>query len=100
MPPAVLAAGGGAEALQISERHDGPIHLLLTDVVMPRIGGRELAGRLRTGRPEMRVLYASGYADDAIGRHGVLEEGVAFLHKPYTLESLTQKVRAVLDGEA
>jgi CheY-like chemotaxis protein len=96
----VLTAKDGVRALEIGERHEGPIHLLLTDVVMPRMGGRELAERLREHRPEMRVLYISGYTDDAIFHHGVLVGDMPFVPKPFTLESLVQKVRMVLAGEA
>lgn len=95
----VLAAGDGAEALQVAAAQQGPIQLLLTDVVMPRMSGKELADQLRSGRPEMRVLYTSGYADNAIMHHGVLAEGAHFLSKPYEAEALARKVRAVLDGE-
>jgi PAS domain S-box-containing protein len=95
----VLAAGDGLQALQIGQQHDGPIHLLLTDVVMPQMSGRELAGQLQPRRPEMRVLYMSGYTDNAIARHGVLAPGVAFLPKPFTIEDLTQMVRETLSGD-
>jgi CheY-like chemotaxis protein len=95
----VLTAKDGVEALEIAQRHQGPIHLLLTDVVMPRLGGRALADHLHTSRPEMRVLYTSGYTDDAIVHHGVLDEGVHFLSKPYDLEELARKVREVLSSE-
>lgn len=94
----VLAASSGPEALQLSGQHPGPIHLLLTDVVMPRMTGKELADRLRAQRPRLRVLYMSGYADNAIIENGTLALGTAFLSKPFTVEGLTQKVRAVLDG--
>jgi signal transduction histidine kinase/DNA-binding response OmpR family regulator len=94
---AVLEAGGGAEAIEISERHKGPIHLLVSDVVMPQISGRDLADRLVHSRPEMRRLFMSGYTDDAILRHGILDEGVSFLEKPFTSEALARKVREVLD---
>jgi CheY-like chemotaxis protein len=96
----VLEARHGAEALEISNRHAGPIHLLVTDVVMPQMSGRELAQRLATLRPEMKVLYMSGYTDDAIVRHGVLASGIAFLSKPFTPNALALKVREVLDGVA
>jgi CheY-like chemotaxis protein len=94
----VLAAPGGPEALQISQGFEDPRDLLLTDVVMPHMNGRELAEQLQDQRPTLKVLYMSGYADDAIGHHGVLSSGAAFLSKPLTIEALTHKVRALLDG--
>jgi len=94
----VLMAAEGAEALRVLEDHDGPVDLLLTDVVMPGMGGRELAGRLADIRPEIKVLYTSGYTDDTILRHGVLERTAHFISKPYKQTELTRKVRAVLDG--
>jgi PAS domain S-box-containing protein len=97
---AVLEAGDGARALRVAEIHLRPIHLLLTDVVMPGVGGRELAERLLALHPEARVLFTSGYTDDAVVRHGVLEEEVHFLHKPFSPADLAQKVREVLDAPA
>jgi PAS domain S-box-containing protein len=94
----VLEARHGAEALEVSGRHGGTIHLLVTDVVMPQMSGRELAQRLATLRPQLKVLYMSGYTDDAIVRHGVLASGIAFLSKPFTPDALALKVREVLDG--
>jgi CheY-like chemotaxis protein len=93
----VIEARHGAEALMLEAGHEGPIHLLITDVVMPEMSGRELAQRLVTLRPEMGVLYISGYTDDAIVRHGVLEAGMALLPKPFTPDALAAKVREILD---
>jgi DNA-binding response OmpR family regulator len=93
----VLTAEHAAAALALAEQHVGPIHLLLTDVVMPGASGRELATRLATTRPETGVLYMSGYTDDAIVRHGLLERGLNYLQKPFTPGILAQKVRQVLD---
>jgi PAS domain S-box-containing protein len=92
----VLAASDGREALRIAEEHGGPIQLLVTDVVMPEMGGRELADRLLALRPSLRVLFTSGYTDDDILRRGVLLPGTAFLQKPFTADRITQKVREVL----
>ena len=95
----VIEASTPDEAIAAAERHTGPIQLLVTDVVMPGMNGRELSERIRRVRPEIRVVFMSGYSDDAILRNGVLEEGVAFVQKPLTPAALTRKVRAALDAE-
>ena len=92
----LLEAEGAAQALEIAEQYTKPIHLLLTDVVMPQSGGKELAKRLSARHPETKVLYMSGYTDDAIVRHGILEDGTSFLQKPFTPSVLARKVREVL----
>ena len=94
----VLEARLPSQALRLSSQHDGPIYLLIADVVMPEMGGRQLADRLAPSRPEMKVLYVSGYTDDAISRRGMLEPGVAFLEKPFSPVSLARKAREVLDA--
>jgi CheY-like chemotaxis protein len=94
----VLAASQGKEALQIAWQYTDDIHLLLTDVVMPGINGRELFEQLAEVHPETAVAYMSGYTDDAIVHHGVLEEGVAFVQKPFSPASLLRKVREILDS--
>jgi PAS domain S-box-containing protein len=96
----VLEARHGEDALDISQRYHGPIHLLLTDVVMPRMGGRDLASRLYTRRPQTKVLFMSGYTTDAIVHHGMLDARVPFLPKPITVNALVSKVREVLDDGA
>ena len=93
----VLEARNGAEALPLCARHQGPLDMLLTDVVMPRMSGRELAERLAPLRPDLSVLYMSGYTDDAVIRHGVLGAGTAFLQKPFTPAALVLRVRETLD---
>ena len=93
----VLAAADGTAALAASRNHPGPIHLLLTDVAMPGLSGPQLARELCPARPGMEVLFISGYTDDALGRHGVLEAGVALLEKPFTRGALLRKLRQLLD---
>ncbi|MDW8107848.1 MAG: ATP-binding protein [Armatimonadota bacterium] len=95
----VLTASTPAEALQIANEHQGQIHLLITDVVMPVMSGRELAEYLVRLHPKMRVLYVSGYTENIISHHGVVEPGIHFLSKPYTPSRLVRKVREVLESE-
>jgi len=94
----VLEARDGAEAIRVAQAHTGRIDLLTTDVVMPRMGGREVADRVSAIHPGIKLLFLSGYTDDAVVRHGILEAQVAFLQKPFTPTSLATKVRDVLDG--
>lgn len=96
----VLEAENAPRALELANAHAGPLHLLLTDVVMPGMSGRQLATELSGVHPEARVLYVSGYTDNAIVHHGVLRDGVAFLQKPYTQSSLARKVREVLQNSS
>jgi signal transduction histidine kinase/CheY-like chemotaxis protein len=94
----VLAASNGREALDVVARSPQGFHLLLTDVVMPDMGGRQLADTLLSGRPDLAVLFVSGHAEDVIAHHGVLDPGVHFLAKPFTPAALQEKVRSLLDG--
>ncbi|MDQ3997137.1 MAG: PAS domain S-box protein [Gemmatimonadota bacterium] len=94
----VIAATDGSDALRLFTEHDGGIHMVVTDVVMPGLSGRELVGRLRIMRPKLRVLFVSGYTEEGVRRQGVLEPGAAYLEKPFTPERLLRKVREVLDG--
>jgi two-component system cell cycle sensor histidine kinase/response regulator CckA len=94
----VLEAKDGADALTTVLEHTSPIHLLLTDVVLPGLSGPQLAQELRKAHPRLPVLYMSGYTDEALGRHGVLEEGIALLEKPFTCGALMRKLRALLDA--
>jgi CheY-like chemotaxis protein len=94
----VLEAQSGRAALEVAEAFAEPIHLLLTDVIMPGMSGRELAGKIAARRPETRVLYVSGYTRDLIAQQGILEPGVHLLQKPFDPDVLLQKIREVLDG--
>jgi two-component system, cell cycle sensor histidine kinase and response regulator CckA len=94
----VLEAANGPEALALAEAHRGHIHLLVTDVVMPGMNGRELADRLTERLPKLRVLYTSGYAQNVIVHHGVVDENLHFLPKPYSPQALAEKVREALDA--
>jgi two-component system, cell cycle sensor histidine kinase and response regulator CckA len=96
----VIEADGGEQALQLTESRGEPIHLLLTDVVMPGLNGPEIASQLLERFPNLKVVYMSGFTDDMVFRHGVISEGVNFLQKPFTPASLTQKIREILDGSA
>jgi PAS domain S-box-containing protein len=93
----VMEANNGVAALQLSATHPGPIHLLLTDVIMPGMNGRDLAERIAAVRPETRVLFMSGYTENAIGQNGILEPGINLLQKPFTLPALKAKVRETID---
>ncbi len=95
----VLATSSGGDAIVLAERHHGPIDLLLTDVVMPHMNGRELVERFAEIRPGIKVIYTSGYTQNVIAHHGVLDEGVQFIAKPYSLATLAARVREVLDKE-
>ena len=93
----MLEANDGAEALHTCEQHPGPIHLILTDVVMPDMSGRELAARLVSVRPEMKVLYMSGHTPSAIVHNGMLNPDTALIQKPFAPTDLARKVREVLE---
>jgi signal transduction histidine kinase len=96
----VLEAPGGPEALRVAKEHSGPIHLLVTDVVMPQMSGTELARELLELRPDLRVLYTSGYTEDDVVHHGGPKREIAFLQKPYLVETILGKVRDLLDFDA
>jgi YesN/AraC family two-component response regulator len=93
----VLEASNAAEAVRISNDFIGPIHVLLTDVVMPEVSGRELADQLRQTRPDMRLIYMSGYTEDTVVHHGVRMSDAGFLQKPFTPDLLLRKMREMLD---
>jgi CheY-like chemotaxis protein len=94
----LLEASNAAEAIEVASRFAGVIDLVVTDVVMPGMTGREMARRLQAERPSLRVLYTSGYSSDVIAREGVLDPGVAYLPKPFAPAELASKVRGVLNG--
>jgi len=94
----VLTARNGVDALRMVEEHREPLHLLLTDVVMPGMSGRALADAAQSLRQDLRVLFTSGYTDDAIVHHGVLQAGAHLLEKPYSRKTILAAVRNVLDG--
>jgi len=96
----VLECRNAGEALLTCEQHPQPIQLLLTDVVMPQMSGVQLAKRLSEARPEMRVLCMSGYTDDAVLRHGLLDGQLAFIQKPFTADGLLTRIAAVLEDDA
>jgi CheY-like chemotaxis protein len=95
----VLEAEDGPEALTILALHGAPVNLLLTDVVMPKMNGKELFVRATERQPGLKVLYMSGYTDNVIAHRGVLDEGIAFIQKPFTVQALTAKVREVMARE-
>jgi YesN/AraC family two-component response regulator len=92
----VLEASNGPAAIERAAREPGPIAVVLTDVIMPKMSGKELADRLVATRPTLRVLYASGYTDNSVVHHGVLDRGVNFLQKPITAASLLSKLDEIL----
>ena len=94
----VLEANDGEDALRKSQKHRGPIHLMITDVVMPRMGGPKLAELLADERPEMKVLFVSGYAESTVLQHGKIDVTTRFLQKPFSLRMLATKVREVLEA--
>jgi CheY-like chemotaxis protein len=95
----VLVAANGQDGLRVAREHKGqPIRLAITDVIMPQMGGKVMADWLKAMHPDIKVLFTSGYTDDAIVHHGVLDPGVAFLPKPYSPATLTRKVRELLDA--
>jgi DNA-binding NtrC family response regulator len=95
----VLAAADAETAIAMTDRHAGHIHLLVTDVALPRVSGRELAARLSIHRPAIKVLYVSGTADGAIARHRMLEPGIEVLEKPFSLDGFLRKVRQILGAD-
>lgn len=95
----VLAAASATEALELAQGRQGPIDLLLTDVVMAHVDGHELASRLSALRPGLKVLFASGYTENVVVHRGIVDPGVHFIAKPYSFDALSARVREVLDGQ-
>ena len=95
----VLASNSAHEALAVIKSHGGAIDLLLTDVVMPEMNGRDFASQVNTLYPDIKTLYMSGYTSDVIVRHGILEEGVRYIQKPFSIKDLAVKVREVIENE-
>ncbi|MDO9264159.1 MAG: response regulator, partial [Desulfosalsimonadaceae bacterium] len=95
----VLAANSPGEAMGLAEQHAGGIDMLMTDVIMPEMNGRELAQRIHALYPEIRTLFMSGYTADVIAHHGVLEAGVNFIQKPFSMKDIGMKVREVLEKD-
>jgi two-component system, cell cycle sensor histidine kinase and response regulator CckA len=93
----VLAAGTPSEAIQIAHEHVGDIHLLVTDVIMPEMNGRELTKSLTSFYPNIRCLYMSGYTADIIANHGILDEGIHFIRKPFSIDDMTVKIRQAMN---
>jgi two-component system, cell cycle sensor histidine kinase and response regulator CckA len=94
----VIQAGSAEQAIETAQGFSGPIHLLLTDVIMPGMSGRQLAEQILSKRPQTKIVYMTGYTDDMVVQHKVLEPGVQMLQKPFTRSDLAQKVRSALDG--
>ena len=94
----MLAALDGQKALQLAKAHDGPIHLLVSDVVMPELSGADLAAAIIKDRPNVKVIYMSGYTEETISQHGVRGDGTNFIAKPFMISVLQNKVREVLDA--
>ena len=95
----ILEASEGEEALQVCRQHDGTIHLLLSDVIMPGITGVPLIEQIKSLRPDIRILFMSGYTDDALGRQGVLASGVSYIQKPFMPADLLRKVYDILESQ-
>ena len=93
----ILIAKEPGHAVRLAEKHAGDIHLLITDVVMPEMNGKDLAERVTSIRPALKCLYMSGYTANVIAHHGLLDEGVSFISKPFSMRDLSAKVREVLD---